>query len=164
MKAKELPPVETLREVFEYNEVTGIVTWKKGMKGHGTGAGEVAGSGKSGPYLVVKLNKQNYLLHRIIWKLVTGEDPDIIDHLNGDRRDNRLCNLRSTSTSQNNYNRTINNRNTSGHRGVSRANSMINPWLAKLGGVYLGCFNTFEEAVEARLQAEKQQEIYVKVD
>jgi hypothetical protein len=164
MRAKDLPPVETLRDLFNYDEVTGIVTWKKGIKRHGSGAGDIAGTKQKAGYILVRIYKQNYLLHRIIWKLHTGEEPCIIDHINGDKSDNRICNLRSTTYAHNNYNMGLSPRNTSGHRGVTLTRGKVKPWLVQLGRQHIGTYSTFEEAVEARLQAEKQREIYVRVD
>ncbi len=45
-----------------------------------------------------------YLGHRVAWFLITGEQPDIVDHISGDRHDNRFINLRSVTTSENGQN------------------------------------------------------------
>jgi len=57
--------------------------------------------------------------HRLIWLYVYGEMPKEIDHINGDRQDNRLENLRSVTRSQNQFNKAMAQNNTSGYRGVS---------------------------------------------
>ena len=162
MRAKELPPVETLRKLLDYDEVTGEVIWKQRASTRRR-PGDVAGGVSSGKYARIGIEGQQYLLHRIIWKLYTGEEPGYIDHLNGNKLDNRICNLNSTTSSQNNFNRSKNYRNTSGHRGVTLIRRNLKKrWLVQLSKKHIGHFATFEEAVEARLQAERDNNIYVR--
>ena len=70
-------------------------------------------------YLRVAVDDCEYQGHRIIWRLVTGEEPEEIDHINGVRSDNRLCNLRSVDTAENAKNRCNRIDNTSGHIGIT---------------------------------------------
>ena len=92
--------------------------------------------------------------HRAIWKLVTGQDPRQVDHINGIRSDNRFENLRSVDGDrENTKNRAVPSHNTSGHMGVARC-SKTNRWRAyiKHDGrqVFLGNYITLEDAVAAR--------------
>lgn len=95
--------------------------------------------------------------HRLIWFYMTGEWPEIIDHINGDPFDNRWCNLRNTSSLGNSKNAKIGKNNTSGHLGVSFSNT-FSKWRAYINLNYkqinLGYFENFEEAVKARKEAE----------
>lgn len=82
--------------------------------------GDTAGSVSLNGYIAVKVCGVDTYVHRIIWQMATGSPPpDQIDHINGDRSDNRLCNLRPANNSENNSNREIQNNNTSGYKGVS---------------------------------------------
>jgi hypothetical protein len=106
-KPKPLPPVEVLNELLEYNPDTGVLRWRVNRGGH---EGKVAGS-KDGRYIRVEIMRKKYRAHRIIWKMVYGNDPDVdkvIDHINQVRDDNRLCNLRLVSVFENNLNGGIN--------------------------------------------------------
>ncbi len=80
------------------------------------------------------------------------------DHINGNRLDNRRCNLRTVTASQNRMNRTITAVSTTGFKGVTRKGSRF---IARVGSkdsgkIYLGCFKTPEEAHAAYLSAAKK--------
>ena len=95
---KPLPTQEALLEVFDYDKDTGILKWKS----TGKQAGSVQSNG-----LRVCFNYTRYLAHRIIWMMVTGEDPGklSIDHKNRNNTDNRWENLRLATQEQQNLNR-----------------------------------------------------------
>lgn len=114
---KELPSADYLRACFDYEPETGVLRWKERPLGHfaskrawkawntrnaGTEAGRIIHLG----YRLVRLGAQFYA-HRLIWALVTGEDPGRlqIDHINGDTSDNRWDNLRLVTHSENQKNR-----------------------------------------------------------
>lgn len=112
---------------------------------------------KYGRYVAYKRNFKTIYLHRAIMQC---PDDMVVDHINGDTRDNRRVNLRICGNSDNVRNRVIlNKNNTSGKRGVSYLKGR-DIWEARIKhnrkGIYLGRFATFEEAVSARLAAEKQ--------
>ena len=81
----------------------------------------------------------------------------VVDHINRNKLDNRICNLRVCTQQQNKRNRSIQCNNTSGVTGVSWV-SKYNKWMAQIQingkSKNLGCFNTKEEAINARKQAE----------
>jgi len=98
----DLPPLEVLNDRFRYDPETGILSrtrWGWGPCGYLTSNG----------YLRVKVNDTHYRVHRIAWKMYYGEDPleglDI-DHINRDKKDNRISNLR-LATRRENCNNTI---------------------------------------------------------
>lgn len=103
----------------------------------------------------VRNRKTKKYLHRILMKAKPGQ---IIDHINRDRLDNRLENLRFVDGTGNSLNRPP-RPSKSGIAGVRKRNHR-NLWLARIGingkEVYLGDFKTKEEAVAARQQAEKE--------
>jgi len=118
MYVKTLPKQERLKELFNYNPERGELTWRI-SKSFRRPAGQTAGGLNGCGYPTVRVNNKAYLAHRIIWKLVTGEEPDVIDHINRIRNDNRISNLRNCTTADNASNRGISKANSSGIKGVN---------------------------------------------
>ena len=88
----------------------------------------------------------------VAWAWMTGEWPDaVIDHINGDKRDDRWTNLRLATPAENNANKGMQKNNTSGFKGVVWLKNE-GKWRAMLQrrrgekGIYLGMFETAEEA------------------
>lgn len=101
--------VEKLREILRYNPETGGLTWAvdRGSNFNKMKAGSIAGSVKSHGYVAIKINGQLYKAHRLAWYLGTGVWPDPaleVDHINQVKGDNRLCNLRLVTRSENQKN------------------------------------------------------------
>jgi hypothetical protein len=93
-------------------------------------------------------------MHRVVLELAGHDLGDLeVDHWNGDKSDNRLCNLRPATPQQNQMNKRLLDSNTSGYRGVYWNRTRLT-WESsiKLDGrrVYLGCFDSAEEAARAR--------------
>ena len=95
-------PINMLRQVFVYDGDTGLVYWKIPRK-NGVVAGGIAGSvDSSSGYARLCFRRKAYKTHRIAWALAYGEWPVMdIDHINGNRADNRLKNLRVASRTEN---------------------------------------------------------------
>jgi len=109
---KPLPDYPTLCAMFDADPETGTLTNRK------TGtvySSVIEGTQKS---MQVFIEGKMYLISRILYKMYTGRDPGklVVDHINRDRSDNRACNLRAISHSENNLNRKC--YGASGHRGV----------------------------------------------
>ena len=106
MKYKELPSVDVLRNKYAYNPETGELTHTIGQH-----KGRPVGSISSVGYLRTISNGITYKVHRIIWKMQTGEDPGqlTIDHINRNKVDNRWENLRLATVSMQSYNKPSNN-------------------------------------------------------
>jgi HNH endonuclease len=119
-------------------------------------AGQRAGTINSFGYVKVKVFGKSRSVHRIIWFMKTGKWPEgQIDHVNGIKHDNRFENFRDVTGLENQRNRKFNKDNTSGFRGVYW-NTRAKKWRAFIDtGTHLGYFDKFEDAVEARLNAEK---------
>lgn len=109
-------------------------------------------------YKIGRVGQTNILAHRVAWALHYGVWPDgEIDHINGNRTDNRICNLRVVSTSENARNRRIDNRNRTGVSGVYW-HKEAGKWCAAIGKrEKLGYFSNFDDAVKARKAAEARQ-------
>jgi hypothetical protein len=156
-----------LAECLAYDAETGALTWlarprehfkteaayKYGLVRAGTRAG---GMDKSTGYMVVGLLNRLYYAHRICWALAHGEWPDVIDHANGDKTDNRAANLRSVSHAENTRNVPLTKANKSGIKGVSFV-TREGKWRARImvdyRDIHCGYWDTMEEAVAARQRA-----------
>lgn len=153
-----MPPQARLHELFAYNYADGILITKTRRKRQpaGTRAGSVDGNG----YRRICVDGTTYAEHRIIWSWVHGQVPPdrLIDHINGDRQDNRITNLRLATSSENNLNRTNITLSASGFRGVY--NTGINRYQVHIRrhGIkrYLGTFSTPQEASAAFHKKEKE--------
>ena len=146
-----------LKHLLTYDALTGQLTWTENARY--TVAGKPAGTRDVLGYTYVRINGKCYKAHRVAWALAHDKLPSLaIDHINGDRSDNRLCNLREVShrvNLQNQRHAQANNK-ASGLLGVSRHGSK---WKARLKvenkRLYLGVFDTPEEAHQAYVQAKR---------
>ncbi len=131
INALPLPPLEVLQEKFDYNPETGILLRRATQKP----AGYTNGRG----WLRVKIAGVHYKVHRIVWKMHHGEDPPAnlqIDHINRDRHDNRITNLRVVTCKENIH-------NSEGGGGHPKQIMLVNP--NGQGKIY----NSIKEAAES---------------
>lgn len=164
MKANPLPSNELLNSLFRYDSESGKLFWKVGgslgenrKRRKEVEVESLSGSGTR-PYLGARIQHKIYLVHRIVWKLVTGKDPfgHQIDHVDGDRFNNRFSNLRLATHAENNQNTPLQKNNTSGVKGVSwhkqksrwRANVAVGP-RGRSKQISLGLFDKLSDAENA---------------
>lgn len=165
--------LELVNSFISYEPTSGLMTWKKASPEDfqhckrpdavcKTWNSRFAGSNAlnfkdSRGYLQGTFRGRAVLAHRIAYLIATGVLADEIDHINGDRSDNRLCNLRAVNRRQNAQNQKQHCRNTSGCSGVYWE-ATRNKWVARLfepgRSKNLGRFDTYEAAVSARKAAE----------
>ena len=142
-KQNKLPSQAKLREDFTYNPETGDFTRYDGRWGWINNNG----------YINIMYEDTLYIVHRLIWMWVHGEEPEQIDHINGNRQDNRLVNLRNVDHLTNQRNRTKNKNNKSGFNGVYW-HKQSDKWRAEIivdGKVtHIGSYDTPQEAADAR--------------
>jgi hypothetical protein len=160
----DLPSAEDLRSLFNYDPMTGLLTWRERFplthrnKIHNSrDAGKEVGTTDSWGHRQVRVEGKLRAVHRVIWKMMTGKDPiEQIDHINGKRDDNRWCNLREATALHNAWNNGGKPSNKSGHAGVfplktKRATSK--KWRVTFGAngdrLFIGDFYTKEEAIAA---------------
>ncbi len=111
--------VEKAKSLFRYDESTGLLSWRY-RKGKKVPRNLAAGYIDSEGYRVVRADGVNYRAHRIVWLMSFGRWPThMLDHVNGDRADNRLSNLREATNSQNQMNKKRQARGASGYKGVA---------------------------------------------
>jgi len=173
MAAKLLPSQERLLKRLEYNPDTGSLLWLKrpvtefeGMTYPAERHAKIWNAKHVGkPALQSQMangyrhgmfDNVDYLQHRIIWKLAHGTEPNFIDHISGDRSDNRLSNLRSVTVAENSRNRKLSRNNTSGFPGVHfETRSQL--WVVQLEidghARYVGRYSDKTDAIAARIKA-----------
>jgi len=121
---------EELKELLNYDQDTGIFTWKV-SPARQVSSGDIAGTKRKDGYIQIKVDNELILSHRLAWIYMYGYLPKYIDHINGQRDDNRIINIREVSNQQNSLNSKISKNNTSGIKGVYWDKSR-NKWVAKL--------------------------------
>jgi hypothetical protein len=160
VQRRPLPNADELRALLRYDAETGLLYWRERD-------GNPNFNSRSGGKLALNCLTErgyfrggvmgaNYMAHRVIWKMVHDEEPDEIDHIDGDTQNNRLANLRAASRQDNVRNAKRKITNTSGCTGVyfRRGN-----WIANIrtGGkqIDLGYFKNKDEAIAVRKAAER---------
>jgi hypothetical protein len=150
---------EILFQQFDYNPETGLFFRKKKTSNNACVTKPSGWDNKSG-YIKLCINNKQQFAHRMAWLYVYGELPDKdVDHINGNRSDNRICNLRITNRSENMQNTEKFKTNTSGFKGVTWLKKE-KKWLAQITKNYqhfnIGVFETAEQAYAAYCQAAKE--------
>lgn len=156
---------EYIKKIISYNPDTGECFWLDRPKSdfiderawkifHSRYAGKKAGSKRQNGYLDIWVLGRLYRIHRIIFLYMTGSMPSSqIDHIDHDRSNNKWNNIRSATAAENRKNMGKNARNTSGFTGVNY-HKRLNKWVAEaVCGYkkhYIGVFESFDEAVNAR--------------
>lgn len=173
MADEKLPSRDVLNQFLQYDYDSGKLYWRFRSGDMFIGGDErthkVWNSRYAGREAFVTANEKGYLYgsilkqkmkaHRVIWKMVTGEEPDQIDHINGRNADNRWINLRDVSAQENQKNLKRPKNNTSGVMGVTW-DVARELWSAEIWSEnkkhHLGRFANFDAAVAARKTAERQ--------
>ncbi len=143
-----------VRELFDYDPASGALV-RKITVSHNAKAGTPATTKAWNNYLVIRVDGRLYRVHHIIWLMVYGYLPKELDHINGDRSDNRGANLREASRQENMKNRCMLSNNTSGYMGVFWAKH-INKWRVMVGKKHIGVYSNKEDAIKARATANRE--------
>jgi hypothetical protein len=167
----KLPTKELLDQVLKYDPDTGEFFWRARPvtmfpagesakrprsavhscnQWNSRWAGQSAMSLKDDGYYYTHFQYRTLLAHRIAWKIMTGEDPIEVDHIDGNRGNNKWSNLRNGTRSDNQRNQSLKRSNKSGHHGVHFSKRQ-QKWTAS---ITIGSFDSKEEAVAARKKYE----------
>lgn len=161
--------IEEIHRKLEYNDIDGEIYWKA-VEPLKTGdkvfnrrvAGNIAGTTKKGKnkngYKEIHIKGKIISAHKLTWYLYYGVWPDKeIDHIDHDRGNNKISNLRLVDRSTQNRSACRRKDNTSGHTGVYWCKT-ANKWLSIINydkkTYQLGRFENIEDAIKARLEAE----------
>jgi len=169
MKINPLPPVDYLLDCFKYDGATGLLYWRDRPKNHFETESawkrhKTLRSGKpilttnAYGYKVARLSQESkhklFLCHRIVYAMFYGDRDMIVDHVNGDRLDNRIENLRAVSSRENLLNTSVKKK-----QGLKGAyyEADRGKWLSQIKinykSFYLGRFDTEQEAHKAYMNA-----------
>lgn len=140
-------------DLFLFEEETGVLLWNvnKPRTRIGATAGYVTAQG----YRYVQVNGDVYPVHHIIYSMkhVAEINESHIDHIDGNKLNNRLDNLRLVSAKINNRNKPMTSRNKSGHMGISM-HSITKKWRVQLntdyGKKHIGYFDDINTAIKKR--------------
>jgi hypothetical protein len=148
-----------LQSYLNYDPETGIFNWNIHKNSRAT-YGSVAGTMNIYGYIQICVDSKSYKAHRLAWLYMTGKMPkEYIDHINGDKTDNRFLNLRECSNSQNMQNKKKAQKNhVSGFLGVQLRKdrgSYVSHIYVNKKRKYLGSFKSPELASEAYLKAKR---------
>lgn len=162
MDEKKGVTAEQVRTLFDFDEGTGQLVWRPP---HGSrSAGKPAGSIDRAGYVIVKINRKKHLGHRLVWMYQHGDDvPSLIDHIDGNKANNRPTNLRPANSVLNGENRRrASARSNTGLLGVQDQSRYCvkNPFKASIkanGKTHrLGAFPTAQAAHAAYVTAKRQ--------
>lgn len=150
---------EYVNSILLYEKDTGVLRWRN-QQSNRVKPNSVAGSINSEGYVCLDIRARPYRAHRIIWLMEYGNFPNgQIDHIDGNRANNRLENLREVSNKQNQENKKTMAKSVSGHKGVTW-HSRDKVWQARIGhnmkSKHLGSFRNVEDAISAYKEAALQ--------
>jgi len=170
----EMPSADFLREILDYDPETGSLTWKprgrhcfsylkypdRAAKTFNSQfAGRKAFTAIGNGYRRGAILNKTYSAHRIAWKIYYEAEPcGQIDHINHNRSDNRISNLREVSHQENHKNLPLRKTNSSGFPGVQwyEKPKRWRAFITNNGKTqYLGSFAEKNDAIRARVMAEK---------
>jgi hypothetical protein len=133
--------IETLRSMLEYDPDTGLFRRKT------TGAHALHTMRANG-YLWGTVGGKRILAHRAAWAITHGYWPKMVDHINRDRSDNRIANLREATPLENSHNSAV----FRGDRAYVSQLKRAGRWSLRFQGEYVGCFATEQDALDAAQQ------------
>jgi len=149
--------IQRAKSSLDYNSETGLFYWNVSVA-RCVKVGDIAGCKTHEGYIQIRLNGASIRAHRLAWAMHYGYQPLEIDHINCDKSDNRISNLRECTNSENNANKQIQKNNTSGIKGVCW-NKNSAKWQASIkknrNKIYLGSFINIEDAAKAYDEASK---------
>jgi len=120
---------DKIRELLDYNEETGVFTWKASLGGLPAGTNCIGATGY--PRIYIRVNKERYLASRLAFLWMGCAIPEQVDHKDRDSTNNRWSNLAASNALENSRNQSMHSNNTSGVTGVTW-NKAANKWKAQV--------------------------------
>jgi hypothetical protein len=158
-KLRPLPLLEIVESYLDYNPETGIGVWKrKTTPNTPIKIRSKAGSTRNNGYVYIKLFGKEYAAHRLFWLLYYKQDPGskFIDHMDLNKSNNKIANLRLVTKSENGLNTLLPSNNKTGVVGVHYCNT-TQKFVAQIKvnnqPRHLGRFENIEDAIIARQKA-----------
>lgn len=150
-------------EAVDYNPESGEFKWKTTTRNRARVAGNNPSSYSSNGYLEICVGGTKVSAHKLAWHIYYGYWPNHhIDHIDGDKRNNRISNLRKSDPSINMKNRGFNKNNTTGKMGVYKSGQKWRSRIRVSGKlVNLGTYENYNDAVEARESAEVKYKFHI---
>jgi len=171
-KGKELP-IDFLHECFSFDPLRGELIWNVRPEGHfktlkgcrvfnSKCSGKPAGSAHNRGYLAVNIYEVAYLIHRVCWAMYYGQWPDSdLDHINGNKSDNRIENLRAVTRETNSRNQKLRSNNSTSCMGVTKDRGAFRVRINVDGKrISVGSYPSLEDAIIARKEAERKHEYH----
>ena len=157
----QMPSIQRLRDIFLYDPETGVITRSQTVSPNGQ-KGWPVGSPSGAGYLLARVDNKRFKAHRLAWALYYGTWPEHqIDHINGNRADNRIVNLRDVKPSENmqNIRKARSDREPGSLLGTTYC-KRDKVWRSKIGingkRINLGTFTTAEAAYAAYVQKKRE--------
>jgi hypothetical protein len=152
---------QELKELLHYDPNTGVFTRRTSLSNN-TKVGGVVGTAATKGYSVCVIKHHRYMLHNLAWLFVYGQFPtpskESINHINGNRSDNRIANLRLFTHAQRTANARKRANTTSKLKGVTVRKGRFIAQIGIKGRImYLGSYGTEEEAHAAYMAAAKEE-------
>lgn len=142
---------QLVKSLFDYDD--GRLRWRIRPATHIL-KGDIAGSHSQNRYIQVVWKGQTYVLHKLIFIYHHGWMPEVVDHIDGNTKNNRIENLRAATKTQNQHNRRANCRSTSGIKNVVKHRNKWQVSIKKNGRAhYIGTFSDLDAAAKAAVNA-----------
>ena len=149
--------LQLIIDTIEYSPITGEFFWKIDRGTRFKAGTKIKCNINDSGYERISINGRQYRAHRIAYIIMTGRKPEYIDHIDGNRSNNRWCNLRNVTASQNQRNTTITHAN-SGHKNIilHKSNYKNKTYIGYVvsimhdGGTYNKYFKELHKAIEHR--------------